>query len=402
MARILMTGMCSVQDRLAYHADKHRVFYRPFPEPVTTADEYLSQFRMAANTGNYLITEGAYRAFAGDEITYVPFWYLQSRVGDPDCIAQIREEYHVCLFATANILNADFDLTREVEVLEALDLPTVFMSIGVQRRSDLTKELHPSVSRFLDFLTRPSTHCFTRGRYAAEFLRSRGAANVFDACCPSAFHRPDSIIDGVRQLATLSIRDLGEIWVNGYLGNHARAADDLVQLGARTRRLAYVFQDEPLLFGATRDVAGHDALYDEATGALTRSPACHVADCEGKLSYLAFFSPEQWRARAAVVDLSVGRRFHGNLVVLQAGRPAIFVAHDDRVSEMLQSVGLPFIAPRDWDAAADKVALAEDFAHGVDVAAFEARYRARLDEFRSTVRTVRARVAGASVDVAAA
>jgi hypothetical protein len=390
MARIMMTGMCSVQDRCAYHADKRRIHYRPFPQPVRSTKDFLEQFRVAANTGNYLITEGAYRSFPEDEVTYVPFWFLQKRVDDPDFIDFIRAEYQTCIFATANILNADFNLTEEVRVLEALDLPTIFLSIGVQRRSDLAKDPHPGVSRFIDYLSRPTSHCFTRGSYAATFLRSRNVANVYEACCPSAFNHADNIIAGMRRLRDLDAGRLGETWVNGYLGDHAGAVDDLTQFAGRSERTAYLLQDEPLLFGITDNLVGEPAAYDETSARLAKRPACDVAAGSNQpIDFLAFFSPDHWRLRASVVDLSIGRRFHGNLVALQAGRPAIFIAHDDRVTEMLEAVGLPFIAPKDWEAAADKPAFAEAFARRVDLARFEDHYTAKREAFTASLRHVR-------------
>lgn len=391
MPRIMMTGMCSVQDRQAFHADERRVFYRPFAEPVRSYADYIAQFRMAANTGNYLITEGAYRAFAGHEVTYVPFWFLKARLADPDFVAYIRREFHFCLFATANILNADFDLTNEVAVLETYDLPTVFMSIGVQRRSDLTGSLHPSARRFVDYLKRDTSFAFTRGAFAADFLRGQGVGNVFEACCPSVFNQSDNILAGLKRLKAFAFDDVGEIWLNGYLGSQARADDDLRQFAPLTRRLGYVFQDEPLLFGAAGNLEGQERIYDETTGRLTMPPACRVdMEAADRTDYYAFFSPEHWRVRGSAVDLFIGRRFHGNLVGLQSGRPAVFVAHDDRVTEMLQAVGLPFLPAAEWDTASDKPALVTRFAHGLDVSRIEDVYETKREQFGRMVKAVTA------------
>ena len=321
MARIMMTGMCSVQDRLAYHSDSRRVFYRPFFPAIRSYDQFINEFKIAANTGNYLITEGAYRAFEGHDIDYIPFWYLSQWIHLAEFREWLGNEYHFCLFATANILSSDFDLASEVEVLEGLPIPVIFMSIGVQRRSDLAGSLRPGAARFIDFLKRPETHAFTRGAFAAAFLRSQGVKNVYEACCPSAFNHPQQIVQGIKRLKEISVNSLGEVWFNGYLGEGPEAAlREIKPFFPIAKRVGYVFQDEPLLFGAMSNMVGHPSVYDAATGALTRTPASHLALFPpDSIDYYAFFSPETWRARASAVDLLVGRRFHGNLVGLQAG-----------------------------------------------------------------------------------
>ena len=346
---------------------------------------------MAANSGNYLITEGAYRAFEGHDIQYVPFWYLVKQIDRKEFIELLAKEYDFCLFVTANILNADFDLTNEICVLEAMPLPTIFMSIGVQRRSDLAGNLHPSAARFIEFLKQDKSFTFTRGAFAAQFLRSQGVTNVFESCCPSAFNFSEQIVRGVRRLKDVDLSDLGEVWVNGYLGGGSEfTGGDLRALRPASRRLGYVFQDEPLLFGAMRNLEGEKRVYNDGAGVLTTTPYCHEATGlpSKSVDYYAFFSPEQWRARSAAVDVFVGRRFHGCLIGLQAGRPAVCIAHDDRVTEMLESVGIPFVSSEEWDRSENKLEHMGDFIREIDIGKFEAIYERKKNEFSDTINKV--------------
>ena len=382
MVRILMTGMCSVQDRCAFHADKRQVFFRPFPGRVRTRAEVLKQFGIAANTGNYLISEAAYRTFERHDVEYVPFWHLNARVDDPEHFQAIRNAYDFCLFVTANILNSDFDISNEVRVLRALGLPTVLMSVGVQRRSDLANALHPSAADFIDFLKSEQVFSFTRGAFAADFLRHQGVRNVIEACCPSAFHHHEKIIQAVRRLRELGEGHLHEVWVNGYLNGGDPIAGELASLAPMAGSMAYVFQDEPLLFGALKDYADDEILYDDATGRLLKPPSNPLALPDGReLDFYAFFSPQDWRMRSAAISLSLGRRFHGNLVTLQAGVPGVFIAHDDRVTEMVSSVGIPFLRLDEWNAAPDKAALLRTFMAGVEASRFEDIYTQKRSDF---------------------
>jgi hypothetical protein len=389
MVRILMTGMCSVQDRHAFHADTQRVFFRPFPRQVRTRADVLKQFEMAANTGNYLISEAAYRTLEKHEVEYIPFWFLIARLKAPEYFEEIKGRFDFCLFVTANILNSDFDISAEIEVLRALGMPTIFMSIGVQRRSDLANALHRSATDFIEFLKSDQVFSFTRGEFAADFLRSQGVRNVIEACCPSAFHHHENIIAGVQRLKDVGQADLREVWVNGYLSGDGVAAQDVRSLAPIAETIGYVLQDEPLLFGTLDNFADDDVLYDEASGRLIKGPVIPLPMPDGRaLDLYAFFSPQEWRLRSAAISLSVGRRFHGNLVTLQAGVPGLFIAHDDRVTEMVSSAGFPFLRPMEWNATQDKVALLRSFTASIDIARFEDTYSRKREHFIRQVQSI--------------
>jgi hypothetical protein len=83
-----------------------------------------------------------------------------------------------------------------------------------------------------------------------------------------------------------------------------------------------------------------------------------------------------------------GHRFHGGLAPLQAGTPAVFIAHDDRVTEMLNSSGLPYIAPELWRSEQDKVALVSRFLHDFDLDQTIDTYAKKEDQFRTHVTAI--------------
>jgi|GEM_PF-6977805 len=387
-----MTGMCGIQDRYACGADTQRVFYSPFAPKTKSHAQLIKQFEMAANTGNYLIGEGAYNALSQHSVTYLPFWYCMARIekNHDEFIQRIRENYDFCLFVTANILNADFDISNEVKFLTEMSMPTIFMSIGVQRRSDLTQQLSDSTCQFIDFLRRGYVHSFTRGSFVAEFLQSKGVQNVYQACCPSAFNHSENIISSLHKLKQSADRNFNEIWINGYLSESQQAINDIQSFSKISNKIGYVFQDEPLLFGALDNLVDAPNIFDDANGHLLARPACDVdLSADNKiLDFYSFLSPEQWRARSAAVDIFIGRRFHGNLVGMQSGTPAFFIAHDDRVTEMLSSIGLPFVTPEEWDSSPDKVAFFRDFVRNFDLAKSEDMYFSKRDFFFKTLNSI--------------
>ena len=87
-------------------------------------------------------------------------------------------------------------------------------------------------------------------------------------------------------------------------------------------------------------------------------------------------------------DYAVGRRFHGNLVAMQAGIPSIFIAHDERVLEMLSSLGFPYLSARAWLEASDKRALIESFIEKFDVDSSVNHYMTKAEKFQSHLHSI--------------
>jgi polysaccharide pyruvyl transferase WcaK-like protein len=56
-----------------------------------------------------------------------------------------------------------------------------------------------------------------------------------------------------------------------------------------------------------------------------------------------YISIDQWMEDISKFDLSIGLRLHGNMVAHQAGCPAIWVHHDARTQELVDTMALPSI-----------------------------------------------------------
>jgi hypothetical protein len=59
-------------------------------EPIRTKKDVIDQVKKIANTGNYLIGEGAANAVRGHDVTYVPFWHLANSLNSPDTYASTQ------------------------------------------------------------------------------------------------------------------------------------------------------------------------------------------------------------------------------------------------------------------------------------------------------------------------
>ena len=56
---------------------------------------------------------------------------------------------------------------------------------------------------------------------------------------------------------------------------------------------------------------------------------------------LLFFNTLDWQTSLRECVMSLGMRFHGNMMALQAGIPAVWLVHDNRTRELLNLLQLP-------------------------------------------------------------
>jgi hypothetical protein len=59
--------------------------------------------------------------------------------------------------------------------------------------------------------------------------------------------------------------------------------------------------------------------------------------------FVTYFSIGEWMEQLTKYNLSLGTRFHGNLLALQSGIPALFIGHDTRTSELIETIKVPRI-----------------------------------------------------------
>ena len=135
--RIMITGIPSYLMRTVESVSGASVKHRPYFEPIRTKKDVIDQVKKIANTGNYLIGEGAANAVRGHDVTYVPFWHLANSLNSPDTYAKLNESFDLCLFASANLLRPGYAATTESFVFEKLNMPIVVMGIGIQKKENL-------------------------------------------------------------------------------------------------------------------------------------------------------------------------------------------------------------------------------------------------------------------------
>ena len=132
------------------------------------------------------------------------------------------------------------------------------------------------------------------------------------------------------------------------------------------------------------------------TTELERNPAGifaavqYLADTQGQApipmeGFWHFRDARAWRQFARSHDFYFGDRFHGGVVALQAGRPALFVHKDLRVRELTAHFAIPSVALEDISASSLERHVTNAFS-ARSIEAFHDRYSERLAEYHGLCR----------------
>lgn len=387
--RILLTGIPSYLQRTIAQVSGTTVVHRPYFDEASTKKDLISQIRRIANTGNYLIGEGAAESLRGHDVTYLPFWHLANNRGSEDLYERVNREFDLCVFASANLLRPGYSADLEAEVFAKLKMPVVVMGIGIQRKEGLKDLLPAGTLQFLEVLRKKESFFLTRGYFTAEFLREQGMKFVKPTGCPSLYFAPNEMKRSLSALANPGLAVAQNIAFGGYLGSVADTIVDAHALLKPDSVASYVVQDEVVAYNLALTGDDNDIVYDRASGRITGATEYkHSEKWQRKSELLVYFDTNQWRGAMSSRDLCFGRRFHGCIIGMQAGTPALMIAVDDRMREMLEFIGFPYIEAATWNRDADKRAYLSNFLAKIDTQAVIDRYSACEANFRTALRQI--------------
>lgn len=267
--RILLTGIPSYLQRTVSRVSGATVHHKPYFDDIRSKKELIDQVKKIANTGNYLIGEGAAYALRGHDVTYVPFWHLVNSRGANDVYDALNKEFDMCVFASANLLRPGYSADLEADVFDKLKMPVLVMGIGIQKREGLKENLPAGTLRFLEVLKQKESFFLTRGYFTAEFLRAEGMKFVKPTGCPSLFFAPNEMRRSLTSLANADLASAQKLALGGYLGSVADTIVDAHALLKPDSVASYVIQDEVVAYNLTLPVDDNAPVYDRSSGRIT-------------------------------------------------------------------------------------------------------------------------------------
>ena len=279
-----------------------------------------------------------------------------------------------CYIVTSDLIwiNPNEVFPAVEQLLDDTDAPVIPLSVGLQAPSrGFSFPLHPRTVRLLARLQERAL-LGARGEYTAEVLAAHGIRNVQPVGCPSLYWPMRRSFRVERSAGGGG----GEFCAGGeicaaanfrtFYGRATPAERAFLRWCARYG-LRFVEQTE-LPF--TADFWGGEG-----------------EDFARVRAYLdvrrALFAGEgEWRAAMAAYHFSIGMRFHGNVMAVRAGVPALFLRHDARTAEMIDFFRLPSMESERFDEALP----IEAYCERADYRPFNAAYPARFDAFLSFLR----------------
>lgn len=313
-------------------------------------------FWVGNNTGN-LVFIRALKNILNPRI--FPLWDVDS--------GAFRDDPEVTHYVTTELiwLTENTVYPHVWKMLEGIgDKPLVPISVGVHSRTESTKlNLNPDTVKLLRTISERAI-LGVRGEYSASVLERLGILNLRIIGCPSMYY-------GMNDHFRIDKKPFEEgmkaaVNFRTFYGS-LRPAECEFLTWAANRQLPFVEQTQQEL--SLVNCQNNQPQYEYFSAWLREKKQ-------------VFFEVEPWVEWLRQIDFSMGSRFHGNVLALMNGIPALTMAIDGRMQEMTRFFRMPTM-----DAAEFSMEL--PLSHYYDLAdftEFNRVYPQRLANFRDFLR----------------
>ncbi len=306
-----------------------------------------------------MTTESAY-GHAGGNVGNLVFHYAIRKIlgGRPEVIAwhdpaeKVNKMGKIGVMPCANQLGPHIDFGSLADRFSALDVPLVAVGLGAQGNSDYgtvpgVPEGTQNWVRQIGARSRPGIpNIGVRGPFTLEVLNRYGLGEkAIITGCPSLFINPDP--DLGQKIERRFHRPVGRIAVaSGHYGwkQYSKIEASLTRMMESTGG-SYIIQSPLEMVALAR---GESDMIPANILEQCRDYACphlDLADFKAwtRRYFKVFFNVSEWMECMRSYDFVIGTRIHGIMVALQAGVPAMCIAHDSRTRELCETMHVPFI-----------------------------------------------------------
>jgi hypothetical protein len=312
----------------------------PHPQSNLTTEQNFSY--SGRNTGNLLIGQSLFA-----EIDSVEHGF-----GTNFTHAEVNEKFDIIVIAAANFLFKNFDFSYLATFLENTHLPIVMVGLGAQAadRSNGIVEIPAGTRRMLSVVSERTRMIGVRGHFTAEVMNNLGFKNVEPVGCPSLYRtlRRDLHLKQLPSTSNLrvSLNGSRNVTEHSYSPSDAMGLESAVLRVCIENKYSYVLQNEiPEIFIANGDDISLE--YRDHIKSIVSQFKIPMDSSEYyefiKSNFKVFFDLKSWDTYIREFDISLGSRFHGNLIALTNGVPAVLFVHDSRTAEMAEFMKIPHI-----------------------------------------------------------
>ena len=223
----------------------------------------------------------------------------------------------------------------------------IILGLGAQLTQELNtpkklvNALPKEIKRAIQSISLYTNDFEVRGNMTAECLELLGVHNYKVLGCPSFYYSPTNMLN----ICDLELSEISNLALSfDHYGNEkTRNFFEMCFYSQYWKKAKWVMQtmrDMPLTM---------EGLKVEERHLQNRFPGTSV---EAEMFFnnvrqkgVIFFDFDEWGAffKKENIDLSVGMRFHGNMIALLNGIPALWITHDDRTEELCDVIGLPHV-----------------------------------------------------------
>lgn len=300
--------------------------------------------RVGHNTGN-LAFHHAIRHQLGITSPSVPWG------GD---LEKIDAAGDVAVLPCANQIGSHLNYGGLASKFENIKQPMIAIGLGAQGGLDGKIPEVPQGS--LDWLRAIADHSGTsapniavRGQFTFDVLEKYGLAEKAVVLgCPTLFINPDPelglrIAKNIRTPKKIAVASGHQRWLH-----LAKIEASLARMVSATHG-SYIGQSPLEMVKLTR---GEGNQLDEQSIKACRDYALPELDISEFIEWSnrygnVFFDISSWMEHYKKFDLVIGARIHGVMLALQAGVPALCIAHDSRTLELCQTMRVPYVLSKD-------------------------------------------------------
>ena len=273
--------------------------------------------RYAANFGASFIAQSVLRQY-------------DSEFGwDLDNPEKYRGSYDQIVIALATHIHPSRDIWKITRFVEALELPTHFISGGISDyETSVSSGVHPSVRRLLEIASQDGRYIGVRGHYTAHYLHKTGFQNAVPTGCPSIYYncKPELHIERISNPRKIRCP------------YHLTVGRQVPEFFTQTDIVGQDFEDQAIF---TDDLASDDTLQKWVRAQFPTVAAWETMNKAIKEKGIFPTSYNDWFEIIGSSDAVIGPRLHGCLAALVQGIPTVMTPRDLRGREVAEFYEIP-------------------------------------------------------------